>query len=95
MGNIPVICLFHAGLEIGPCRPPQGAQAAHIHHLARHAVGLGSVEGKTSLPANHLGDGLCEFEDADVMPGSNVQEEGIRVVLHHKHARVRQIVGEK
>src|ERR1035437_1065930 len=90
-------------LETCRMAPAQAVQATDVHQFARRSVGLRRVKGQLPIEADHAGDGLGQFADGDVLPGSNVDERrrvlnqqgtvALVVEVHQETARLGQIVG--
>ena len=91
----PVIGLGETVAQAGAGTPAERRHTAHIHQLARGAVGPGRVEGERAAKPDHIADGLREFADRHVATDADVHRFRRRVALHQEHQRIGEIVDEQ
>jgi len=92
VGRIPVVRTANALLQADGRLPAKGRQAGGIEELARCAVGLGSIEFDVSLIADDVLYEFRQFENADVLPPTDIDDLGCAVILHQKYAGISQII---
>src|SRR5437763_10262794 len=87
------------GCEAGAQRylgaPAKRGELGDVKQFLRSAVRLRRVELELAAIADDIGDQASKVTDADVLAGPDVEKAMIRVMLHHEHAGIRQIVDRK
>jgi len=73
MSSIPVIRAANAIFQTDGRLPAKRRQTRGIEELARCAVGLGSIEFDVSLIADDILNEFCQFENADVLPPTDIR----------------------
>src|SRR5262249_25742201 len=90
--EVPFVGLAKPVLQRGLGRPAHAPQPLDVDHLARRAVGLGTVQPDRAGEPHDPADERRQVADGDLLAGAEIDDRLVRVVLHQEDHAVGRVV---